>query len=161
MEFQETLRRRLLSACRQQLKGVDPVDVVQEALLRTHLRVLMPSDAVRDPTGLAMKILVDVIVDWRRRKKVQTCADPDSRLCAASTDSGGVVRLGLGKVLIARLRKIFRGKIQRAILEGLVMGWSLKHVAARLVAKEVEVERVANEMMLRLRLMAGNGVWFP
>lgn len=140
----EQLSKRLLRECRRGIWSMPAEDRVQEVLLKMRNR--LPAKAIDEVIGLAIKILRDLEVDEVRRKRplLQGRLERHHPQVAAARPASADARV------FATVRKLFTGRVQRAILDALQAGESYMQIASSLGMEPKEVRRVGREMRRRL-----------
>lgn len=138
--FQADLHQRLEAECWRRGFRKEVEDLVAEAVLRVHVRILAApgTEPIHDPVALAMIVLHGVIVDGLRRGRMLNHADPDS-VEAAKRHGGPFVP----EWVPPEWRSRFRGRIQKAVVAAVCHGQSFRSVAAMLGVSVKEVRRVA------------------
>lgn len=152
--FQHELRSALLSIARRKAPH-DGEDLVQEALTRTHARVLSAvqrSTPVHCPAALANKILKDLLVDHARRRKPLPLTEPDTVPHCVREPADHCLYQRDPRCL-TEMSMRFPGRTQMAILDALATGMSLAEAANRLAMPAKELRRVAGNMARRLRIL--------
>lgn len=152
------IRQRLLRIAARRV----PQDIAEEVVHEAILRFLgwLPADERRSCVGgldgrletvLVAFVLRGCVDHWRRRERRPRMNSLDSLPAHIQAVPQGSLSLSAAMEAEQCCRRLFRGRLQRAIVSGLLAGLSLTQVAVSQGIPPSEIRRIARTMTARLR----------